>query len=55
MEKELVLYGGAPPANDSVPDENEEDDEEDEEKTEPIASVSGIFELCNQPTEFTHI
>ena len=54
MEKELVLYGGAPPANDSVPDENEEDDEEDEE-TMPIASVSGIFEPCNWLTEFTHI
>lgn len=42
LEKELALYGGAPPATDSAPSGSEESNEEDED-SEPIASVSGIF------------
>lgn len=42
----MVAYGGAPPVDGLAPDENDEYQEEDEEK-EPIASISGMFELCN--------
>lgn len=42
LEREYVMFGGAQPSSDSVPDENEEDGEE-EEKTEPVASFAGTL------------
>lgn len=47
LEKEFALYGGNPPATDSVPDETEEYLEEDGE-AQPMAPITGIFlENCN--------
>lgn len=45
LEKELALFGGAPPATDSAPDENDEEDEnqEEDEESEPDAPISGIL------------
>lgn len=52
LEKELALFGGAPPATDSAPDENDEEDknQEEDEESEPDAPISGILQnsqLCN--------
>lgn len=41
LEREFVLYGGAPPASGMMPDENDEDNGQDKER-EPIPSVTGI-------------
>lgn len=40
-KKRLALYGGNPPATNSVPDERERNFEEDEE-AEPMAPTTGI-------------
>ncbi|KAJ9690306.1 hypothetical protein PVL29_012787 [Vitis rotundifolia] len=41
LERELVLYGGAPTATGSEPDECDDEHEQDDGVDEPIASVSG--------------
>lgn len=42
LEREIVLYGGAPTPADSAPDEGEEYCEDDEER-EPVVPITGIF------------
>lgn len=42
LEREIVLYGGAPTPTDSAPDEGEEYCEDDEER-EPVAPIAGTF------------
>lgn len=44
LEREIALYGGAPPATDSTADGSDEYDEEDED-SEPVPSVSGIVQI----------
>lgn len=42
LEREIVLYGGAPTPADSAPDEGEEYCEDDEER-EPVVPITGFF------------
>ena len=42
LEREIVLYGGAPTPTDSAPVEGEEYCEDDEER-EPVAPIAGTF------------
>ncbi|XP_015888029.3 ribosomal RNA-processing protein 17 [Ziziphus jujuba] len=51
LERELVIYGGAPPANGSASDGS--DVPEEDEDGEPLASISGTTTYDNGDTKVT--
>lgn len=43
LERDIALYGGAPPAVDSIVDGSDSEFGEEDEDSDPVPSVSGII------------